>query len=178
MIQLFSLILSLFRPGRLIRWGIFLAGLVFVWGVINFHKIQAYFAAHERRNNHLEAVAELKKERDRLTREQTALEAGGFPAEKAIRERFIMVRPGEKILFVETPIPKGQNPKEGQTQAPPPLGLASDATTTSPTPEVIAPKQPKPTPTPKATPKPRKSQKQKKRNAPALPTPAEPSEEP
>lgn len=105
LLELLSLILSLCRPARILRWSLFLTVLVAVWVMINYNDLRAWFVVRDRRDNELHEKARLEQERDRLLKEQAQLQAGGFSAEKAVRERFKMVRPGEKIILIETPEP-------------------------------------------------------------------------
>jgi hypothetical protein len=83
------------------------ASYIFVGGAlmlyINYPTLQEYFRARARRESYRESVAALKKEYDKLLREQSELKNGGFETEKTIRERLMMVKPGERILFIDPP---------------------------------------------------------------------------
>jgi cell division protein FtsB len=74
-----------------------------IWLIFDYSLLQEYFQARERRNQYREQVAQAEKRQDNLKLEHEALKQGGFPAEKAIRERQRMVKPGEKVMFIETP---------------------------------------------------------------------------
>lgn len=95
--------LSMIRPLALLRWGIIIVLLAILWVASHYEALQTYFTARERRQEYSEQVNRLQQEQGRLQAEQAALRSGGFQTEKAIRERLLMVKPGEKILFIETP---------------------------------------------------------------------------
>lgn len=118
MFQLLTILLSFCRPSRLIPWALFFLLLAVAWLAVNYTTLQRYFAERERRNTYRETVVRLQQQQQQLQNEQAALQAGGFPAEKAIRERLMMVKPGEKILFIETPVPAGSEPKPAPKKKP------------------------------------------------------------
>jgi cell division protein FtsB len=94
------------RPMRLLWWAACLMAALLGWAWINYPTLQEYFKAQAFRNSQSEQVRQLRQRRDQLDRDQRALQAGtGFAAEKAIRERLGMIRPGEKVLIVATPEP-------------------------------------------------------------------------
>lgn len=68
---------------------------------INIPTLRDYFETRERRDSYRDSVGRLKAEHDALLREEAELKRGGFAMEKAIRERMLMVQPGEEILFIE-----------------------------------------------------------------------------
>lgn len=90
-------------PGTLLRVMIYAIVGSALWVSINFSTLQEYFRARDRYQNYQQTVTELQREQERLMGEQAALKDDGFPKEKAIRERFLMVKPGEEILFIERP---------------------------------------------------------------------------
>jgi cell division protein FtsB len=124
---LLTKLLSFCRPARLFRWLILAVGGTVLWLTINYSKLQEYYTAHENRNNMLDSVNKLQKQRNKLVREWAALQAGGFPLEKAIRERFMMVHPGENILFIDPPETKDaarKKPDPAKTGVMPEKGVA------------------------------------------------------
>jgi cell division protein FtsB len=94
-------------PWRLLSLLLKAAACLLVGGALtiylNFQTLQDYFRTRERRDEYRAAVSSLKREYDALLDEQAALKNNGFAKEKAIRERLLMVRPREQILFVEPP---------------------------------------------------------------------------
>lgn len=84
---------------------------------INYPTLQEYFQARQRRESYSESVAALKKEYSRLLREQAELKNGGFETEKTIRERLRMVKPGERILFIDPPADSADSAEETRRRA-------------------------------------------------------------
>jgi len=123
-----SILLSICRPARLLRWALLIVVLLAAWMALNYTKLQDYFSARERRNTYRESVARLQKRHEQLTREHAALLAGGFPAEKAIRERLKMIKPGEKVIDIQMPgdkaAPASPPPADPGQSAPSPDKLA------------------------------------------------------
>lgn len=90
-------------PAALLRGLAYLMAGTVIWLILNYSTLQNYFAARERLQTYEREVSRLQDQQSRLIEERAQLQAGGFPAEKAIRERFHMVKPGEKIIFVQPP---------------------------------------------------------------------------
>jgi cell division protein FtsB len=90
-------------PGLLIRAVAYLMAGVALMVYLNFSTLQQYFSARERRETYRQSIASLRTEHERLAKEQTELKNNGFDKEKAIRERWLMIKPGEQILFIEPP---------------------------------------------------------------------------
>lgn len=77
-------------------------GILFgLWVAVNYQTLREFFQARQRRNETKLAVLDMERQYSSLEREKQALEAWGFPAEKAVRERFKMIRPGEKVILLE-----------------------------------------------------------------------------
>jgi cell division protein FtsB len=104
--DLFADILARFQPGRFVRWLVLVSvSLGLLWVLINYETLGEYFSARDRLRSYRDANSRLQRRQAELESELEALEAGGFAAEKAIRERLYMIQPGEKIIFIETPEP-------------------------------------------------------------------------
>lgn len=90
------------RPFVVVKWTIYLVAPAALWAAHNYRTLEDYFDSRgEMRRNRAE-VASLEQERDRLLAEKRKLDVGGFAAEKAVRERLMMVRPGEKVILLES----------------------------------------------------------------------------
>ena len=89
------------RPFTVIKWLVYVIVPVIFWMGLNFDTLRRYFAERALMRHNADEVARLEKEFGGLTDEKRKLEQGGFPAEKAVRERFKMVKPGEKVIFLE-----------------------------------------------------------------------------
>ncbi|HOE95960.1 MAG TPA: hypothetical protein PLS90_01070 [Candidatus Sumerlaeota bacterium] len=107
-----------FRPARLLWPVACLALTAAAWLFVNYDTLQRYLSERERLEHYRSLVAEEERLRDEMIGERAALQAGGFPAEKAIRERFIMVKPGEQILFIEPPAGKDEADAAGGDSKP------------------------------------------------------------
>lgn len=95
---------GIFRPVVLIRWSVAAAALAVLWLVVNFPVLRDYFEARGRRNENKREVTQLERQLSGLEEEKRELDTWGFPAEKAVRERFKMIKPGEKVILLdETP---------------------------------------------------------------------------
>ena len=73
------------------------------WLALNANTVTDFLAARIQRNENKRSVIELERRFSELSDEKRALESLGFPTEKAIRERFKMIRPGERIIVLEDP---------------------------------------------------------------------------
>lgn len=96
-------LLSAINPLRAIKWGAYIVICCMVWLMLNRHTLQEYFAARERNDHYAKDISRLKREQTDLQAELAALKEGGFSKEKALRERLRMVKPGEEILYIESP---------------------------------------------------------------------------
>ena len=103
--SLIKSILNVCRPMALVKWVVVFICALVLWVALNHATLRQYFAQRERRDTHVAEVKHLKQVLGRLDQERQQLRTGGFEAEKAIRERFYFVRPGEKVIFIETPTP-------------------------------------------------------------------------
>lgn len=88
-------------PAFLLKWLVGVAAAVALLVYLNFSTLQQYFEARDRRDGYQESVRSLQQQHAELLREQAELRSNGFEKERAIRERLLMVRPGEQILFIE-----------------------------------------------------------------------------
>lgn len=86
-------------PFSILKWTIYFSVPAILWAGVNFKTLREYFDASATLDQNLVEVAKLQSEYDDLQREREMLDLGGFPAEKAIRERFKMVLPGEGVIF-------------------------------------------------------------------------------
>lgn len=93
----------LLRPFAWARRIVYVVILAALWLALNANAVTDFLAARIQRNENKRSVIELEREFSELSDEKRALESGGFPAEKAIRERFKMIRPGERIIVLESP---------------------------------------------------------------------------
>lgn len=97
--------LDFLRPMIVIKWLAYSAILLAIWLGFNYSVLRDYFDARALRNENRRAVAELNRQVSSLLEEKAQLETWGFSAEKAIRERFKMIRPGEKVILLDPPPP-------------------------------------------------------------------------
>lgn len=91
----------LLRPAAFLKGAAFLACFAGVWFAFNYSTLREYFEARRSRNGNKHDVQELERNFSALVKEKRQLEKWGFSAEKEIRERFKMIRPGEKIILIE-----------------------------------------------------------------------------
>lgn len=87
----------------MVRWVVALGILAAIWIGLNYRTLSDYFVSRVHRNENKRAVLELDRQHSELMSEKQQLERWGFPAEKAIRERFKMGRPGERVILIEEP---------------------------------------------------------------------------
>ncbi len=102
-------LLDRLRPLRLMRWLALGVGCLALWVLINVTPLREYLRLNEELRNHRDTTHRLEQERLNLERERDELQRGDFAAEKAARERLQLIRPGEKIFFIEsepTPAPE------------------------------------------------------------------------
>jgi len=78
---------------------IFLA--IAVWLVINRGNLLQFFNRYGERNKEQSEVNVLEKNLSDLEEQKKILELGGFENEKVIRERYLMIKPGEKIVILK-----------------------------------------------------------------------------
>ena len=94
-------ILRILHPARLL-WPIAcIMAAAALWFLANREKVGEYIQERDKRNRYQAEVKALEEQQAALLSELAGLQAGGFAAEKAIRERFMMARPGEHILIIE-----------------------------------------------------------------------------
>jgi ribonuclease E len=140
MLDLLLLLLSLCRPARLLSWALCLAGVVALWLAMEKATLRDYIKARARYNSYYEQVQHLQRQQQQYKTELTEIKAGGFHLEKTIREQCPLIRPGEKVVYIETPDDrkaaaareqsKALEPRVGLGNAPtpamPPSGAAPD----------------------------------------------------
>lgn len=102
MIDILVEILSRLRPLKIVRWFAVVAACLLLWIVINYEPLREYFTMRDKLGSYTQTNDQLERERNDLAKEHDALQAGGFPAEKAIREKLLMVKPGEKVYVIES----------------------------------------------------------------------------
>lgn len=98
------------RPVTILKCIVYLAVPFALWLMHNYETLTEYFTARAHRDQNKIEVTSLEREFASLLNEKRQLEVGGFATEKAIRERLMMVRPGERVMFIE-------EPKEGSGEA-------------------------------------------------------------
>jgi len=113
-------------PFSILKWTIYFSVPAILWAGVNFKTLREYFDASATLDQNLVEVAKLQSEYDDLQREREMLDLGGFPAEKAIRERFKMVLPGEGVIFFK---PEGDD-AEGQIEVLESVPASTDGGTT------------------------------------------------
>ena len=103
--SLLSTLFSFFHPVGLAKWACALALACAVWIWINHSEITQFFEVRDQVDLQREEMERRKTMQADLERERQQLTSGGFSMEKAIRERFLYARPGEKVIFIQTPLP-------------------------------------------------------------------------
>jgi hypothetical protein len=103
MLDLLLLLLSLCRPARLLSWALCLAGVVALWLTMEKATLRDYIKARARYNTYYEQVQRLQRQQQQYQTELADIKAGGFRLEKTIREQCPLIRPGEKVVYIETP---------------------------------------------------------------------------
>lgn len=91
------------RAGALSRWLVAASVLLAAWLAFNYGTLKEFFEARHLRNENRRQVSQLEQRYFHLVQEKRELEQLGFPAEKALRERFKMIKPGEKLIIIEAP---------------------------------------------------------------------------
>jgi cell division protein FtsB len=89
-------------PAFMIKVFVYVAVVAAIAVLFNCQTLQDYFQARQRHDAYQESVAHLRQECQDLRQERAMLEQGGFEWERAARERWMMIKPGEHVLFVET----------------------------------------------------------------------------
>lgn len=89
------------RPFLLLKWGFLAAGISALWLAVNYDRLEDYFEARARRSDARRTVQSMERQYSQLVHEKQELERWGFSAEKAIRERLKMARPGEHVIILE-----------------------------------------------------------------------------
>ena len=72
-----------------------------IWLVFNHSNLLQFFHHYSERNKEIAEIKVLEKNILDLEEQKEILETGGFENEKIIRERYRMIKPGEKIVIVE-----------------------------------------------------------------------------
>jgi len=88
------------------RWVCYLSLLalgiiLIIWLAVNRRNLQECVASHKMRNEEMAKVRALKARVDSLSEEKRLLESGIEENEIAARNRFRMVREGERLVLVE-----------------------------------------------------------------------------
>lgn len=91
------------RPLLFLRWVFLAVGVAGLWLALNYEGLKDYFEARARRNEVRQTVETMDRQYSQLLQERHELEQWGFTAERAIRERLKMIRPGERVLMIEPP---------------------------------------------------------------------------
>jgi hypothetical protein len=89
------------RPLVWLKWGMLAAGVSVLWLALNYATLNEYFEARARRNEIKRTVQAMEQQYHTLQHERGELEMWGFAAEKAIRERLKMARPGEQVIIID-----------------------------------------------------------------------------
>lgn len=144
MLDLLKLLLSLCRPARILRWAVFVLVMVVLWITVERPTLEDLFKARERRNDYHDQVERLQQQQQRYQKDLADLKAGGFSLEKAVREQCPLLKPGEKIIFIDPPsTPAAPRP------APAPLASVNAIDSVTPVESAVeAPASAKPAPTP------------------------------
>jgi hypothetical protein len=94
------------RPVRLLKWSLAAVAAAAAWLAVNYRVSIEYFTARARGDDEARAVGSLERRYGELQKQERELESWGFESERALRERFNMKLPGERVLIVEeTPDP-------------------------------------------------------------------------
>jgi len=88
-------------PHSKLRWGILASLAIVAWVAFNFVTLGEYVEARKRRNQTRGEVGTLEQNYAQLVTQKQELETWGFSAEKALRERYKMVNPGESLLLLD-----------------------------------------------------------------------------
>jgi hypothetical protein len=91
------------RPLVWLKWGLAGAAVAGLWLSLNYATLNEYFDARARRNEAKRTVHAMDQQYQQLQTERRELEMWGFTAEKAIRERLKMARPGEQVIIIDAP---------------------------------------------------------------------------
>jgi cell division protein FtsB len=87
----------------LFLWAVVMALAALGWAWLKQDVILDYFDKRAQRNRILRDVESLEEDIKRGEREREVLAVGGFEAEKVARERYRLSKPGEKVLYLQTP---------------------------------------------------------------------------
>lgn len=91
------------RPLLLFKWAFLGAAISSLWLAVNYDRLKDYFEARARRSEINRRVETMERQYSQLQEEKIQLERWGFSAEKVIRERFKMARPGERVILIQPP---------------------------------------------------------------------------
>lgn len=93
------------RPSRfpaLCRWAVYIAVPAALWLSINREKLAQLFEYERDFERTRRETEKLEAELAALAVEKRDLAEGGFTTEKVIRERFGMIRPGERVILIDS----------------------------------------------------------------------------
>jgi cell division protein FtsB len=93
----------LWTQSLLVLWLGVLVAVAGTWAYWKRDIITSYFESRELRNQTRIEVQTLRKDVKRQEEERNSLSKDSFLSEKAAREIYYMSKPGEKVLFIETP---------------------------------------------------------------------------
>lgn len=88
-------------PLAIIRWLAYLSIPMAAWLSLNYATLREYFAAQGRLAMHQRELTKLEERKRELAEQKRDLEKGGFAAEKAARETWHMIQPGEHVIYIE-----------------------------------------------------------------------------
>lgn len=108
------------RPLFLLKWGLLASVAAGLWLAVNYERLQDYFETRARRGEAGRTVETMERQYSQLLQEKKELERWGFSAEKAIRERLKMARPGERIIMIEEPRDESDFSLRGEAWRTPP----------------------------------------------------------
>ena len=77
------------------------AVLIIGWLMLNREKLLEFWQSYQMRNNELERVIKLEYERRQLDERRQLLEQTNLEAERQVREKYKMKKPGEKIVIIK-----------------------------------------------------------------------------
>ena len=101
--ELMRYLLAFLRPALLLRWTALLVGCTAAWLYLNINTLQEYMVESSRLEDYRSKVEDLQHNQAQLIQMCKDLENCDYQTEKTIRERLLMVKPGEQIIFIEEP---------------------------------------------------------------------------
>jgi len=98
------------------RWlktaSLILLGLV-IWLAFNIQSLRRFLHAYHMRNLQRANVEALREKVAQLRAQKESLEKGSFENEKAVREAYRLVRPGEKLILLAPETEESSAAREG-----------------------------------------------------------------